>query len=174
MPRSGHYCYMSKASATVLKVLKAHEGEVLKLDLAPYKEQGFIGMQEDFKHDPTVTPFPIKDEVFTLLSAAHMVHTIGRGKPFIEWMNECWRVLKYDGQLRISTPYAGNTSFWSDPRSVNGLTPQSFFYFDPLHPTGMYKTFKPQPWKIEQTFFQVEGMIEVLLSKRRVDSSYKK
>ncbi len=139
---------------------------VLKLDFAPNAEDGFTGMQADLKLNPIKTPFKIKSNTYTLISAAHTLHLIPRGEPFIKWMNECWRILKEGGQMRISTPYAGNTSFWSDPRSVNGVTPQTFFYFDPGHPTKLWGTFKPKPWKIEQTYFQQEGTIEVLLSKR--------
>ena len=139
---------------------------VLKLDFAPQKEQGFVGVVEDLHLDPTKTPFKIKSGTYTLISAAHIVHTIGRGKPFIEWMNECWRILKVGGQMRISSPYAGNTSYWSDPRSVNGITAQTFFYFDPLHPLGLYNTFKPKPWELGPVYFQQEGMVEVLLTKR--------
>lgn len=165
---------MHKNSKRTEAVLKVHEGEVLKLDLAPYPGENFIGMTVDLKHDPVITPFPIADEQFTLISAAHVAHHVQRGKEFIKWMDECWRILKQGGQMRLSAPYAGNTAFWTDPLAVNGITPQTFYYFDPLHPTGLYKTFKPHPWEIKETYFQAEGSVEILLIKRRVDATYNK
>jgi predicted SAM-dependent methyltransferase len=47
----------------------------------------------------------------------------------IPLMNECWRVLKKDGDMFIETPYAGTDDFYKDPTHVRGFVPNTFKYF---------------------------------------------
>lgn len=174
---------MAKISPQIQKLLKFHEDGILKLDIgcADHKEDGFIGMDAqklrgvDVVHNFEEIPFPFLDKTFTLLSAANIIQRVNPlDRGFIKWMDECWRILKYDGQFRISVPYAGSTRFWADPCHVNGVVPQTFQYFDPLAPLGAYKIYKPKPWEIHNLFWSPEGNIECLLSKRREDPSYEK
>ena len=110
---------------------------------------------------------PFKDNSITLLSASHIIEKIPRER-FIDFMNECWRVLKEDGQFRIAAYYGGSTPFWADPTHVNGLTIQSWSFFDPEMMGGqLYQKYKPKPWKIQQCYVQVECTMEILLSKRK-------
>lgn len=89
------------------------------------------------------------------------------------FMDECHRVLKEDGQLRIAAYYAGSTPFWADPHHVNGLTIQSWSFFDPCMMGGnLYKKYKPKPWKLQQCFIQVECTMEILLVKRKIAKKY--
>jgi SAM-dependent methyltransferase len=109
---------------------------------------------------------PLKSDSVTLLMAGHLVEHINpANKGFIKFMNECWRVLKVGGQLMISTPYAGSTGYWADPTHVNGCNAQTWYYFDPTSPTGLYTAYNPKPWKTERCFFQSDGVMEVLLIK---------
>lgn len=139
---------------------------VLKVDLGTKTpEEGFIPC--DIKKR---LPFP--DNSITLISAAHSLEKVPREK-FMALMDECWRVLKVDGQFRIAMYYGGSTPFWADPHNVNGLTIQSWHYFDPLALDGaLYKKYKPKPWKIAQVFVQTECTMEVLLIKRKVAKVY--
>jgi predicted SAM-dependent methyltransferase len=155
--------------------------EILKLDIGcgPNKEQGFIGIDSkqypgvDFVHDIETYPWPFPDNSFTLLSASHYIaHINPLNTGFIRFMNECWRVLKPGGQFRIVTPYAGSTAYWSDPANVNGTTAHTWHYFDPMQATGLYKRHMPKPWKIDACYYQPDGNMEVLLTKRREDYSY--
>jgi SAM-dependent methyltransferase len=174
---------MESTPESVLKLLKYKKDSVLKLDIVTgeSKEAGFISIGArdfpgaDIIWDVEILPWPLPDESFTLASAAHIVHRINpHHGGFIRFMDEVWRVLKYEGQFRIATPFAGSTGYWSDPLSINGCTPQTWHYFDPLQPTGLYKIHKPKPWKVEQCYWQADGLMEVLLSKRRIDPSYEK
>lgn len=174
---------MSTKLKDVEKILKAHKGEILKLDLGcgDNKMEGHIGMDfvdykgVDIVHDARITPFPIPDEVFTLLSSSHFLEHIPReNRTFIKVMDECWRILKFDGQFRIAVPFGGSTMFWADPTHINGIVPQTFHYFDPLAPLKTYHVYKPKPWKIEQLYWSPDGNIECLLTKRREDKSYGK
>jgi len=135
--------------------------KVIKVDLGTKTpEDGFIAC-------PITKRFPFPDNSVTLLSAAHVIEKIPRDK-FIFFMDECWRVLKEDGQLRIAAYYGGSTPFWADPTHVNGVTIQTFNYFDPEGMGGaLYKKYKPKPWRVLTCFVQVECTIEVLLSKRK-------
>lgn len=160
-----------------------HKGEVLKLDIGcgDNKLEGHIGMdfldikQVDVVHDARVFPWPFEDETFTLLSSSHFLEHIKRDDfLFINVMNECWRVLKYDGQFRIAVPFGGSTMYFADPTHVNPIVPQTFHYFDPLAPLQTYHVYKPKPWKIEQLYWTPDGNLECLLTKRREDKSYGK
>ena len=167
----------------VKRVLASHKGEILKLDIGcgDNKMDDHWGMDYkkfpgvDIVHDARVFPWPFPDETFTLLSSSHFLEHIPRDDGvFIEVMNECWRILKPGGHFRIAVPYGGSTLYYGDPTHINPIVPQTFHYFDPLAQMKTYHVYKPKPWKIEQLFWQPEGTIECLLSKRREDPSYGK
>lgn len=162
---------------------KLDRTEILKLDIGcgDNKMDGHIGMDifkapgVDVVHDMRKFPWPFEDNTFTLISASHVLEHIPREDlMFVKVMNECWRVLKPDGQMRIASPYGGSTLFWADPTHVNGMVPQTFHYFDPFASMRTYHVYKPKPWKIEQLYWAPDGIIECLLSKRREDPSYGK
>lgn len=145
---------------------------VIKVNLSPRPEEGFVQIK-----DPLKLPWPLKDSSVTLLSAAGIVHRINPvDKGFIKWMDEAWRVLKVGGQMRIATPYGVGAGFISDPCSLNPCTPQTFHYFDPEQATMLYAKYHPKPWKIEPNgvFWQTDGLLEILLSKRADHPGYKK
>lgn len=83
----------------------------------------------------------------------------------VHFMDEAWRVMKVGGQLAISVPYAGSIGFYQDPANVSPLTEAVFLYFDPSHGSNLWSVYKPKPWKIELNTYQVNGNIEVILSK---------
>ena len=163
------------SSRETRKKSKIDRNSIVKIDLAIECEDGFVGMIRDLKHEPTNIPFPLSDNSVTLMSAANTIHRINPlEKGFIKWMDEVWRVLKVGGQMRLVTPYGVNTAFLSDPCAVNPCTPQTFYFFDPLNPIGLYKKYKPKPWKVEEVYWKPDGLMEVLLSKRAQDISYGK
>jgi predicted SAM-dependent methyltransferase len=170
---------MSRIS--VAKLLEGKQGDILKLDIGggTNPEEGFINMdirdlpEVDVVQDCEATPWPFPDKTFTLLSAAHIVEHINPHKGgFLRFMDECWRVLKYEGQMRISTPYGGSTHYMADPTHINPCVPHTFHYFDPMQMTRLYFQYEAAPWKIEQLYWSPDGNIELLLSKRRDDISY--
>jgi SAM-dependent methyltransferase len=168
---------------SVESLLKLHKGEILKLDIGcgDNKMDDHIGMDNvdcpcvDVLHDMTNFPWPFPKETFTLLSSHHVLEHIPRENGvFIQVMNECWRILKFDGQFRIAVPYGGSTMYFADPTHINPIVPQTFHYFDPLAPMQTYHVYKPKPWAIQQLFWAPDGNIECLLTKRRLDPSYGK
>jgi len=165
----------------ILKLLESQEDKVVKVDLGggPHPQEGFINFDMrdipgvDIVHDWEEYPWPLPDCSVTLLMAQHVVEHINPARfGFIKWMDEAWRVLKYDGQIMIATPFAGSMGYYSDPTHCNPCTNHTWNYFDPLSPTGLWRIYKPKPWKIQKLFWSTEGNMEVLLSKRRLDKTY--
>lgn len=165
---------------SVQALLKQKKDEVIKIDLGcgPNKQTGFIGIDVqkypgvDIVHDVEETPWPLPSSCALLVMASHLVEHINPAKGgFIDFMNEAWRVLKYDAQFMIVTPYAGSIGYWSDPTHVNPCTHFTWRYFDPQY-MDVYSVYRPLPWKIQTCFFRQDGNMEVLLVKRRVDKSY--
>ena len=108
----------------------------------------------------------LKDNECHIILVPHYVEHL---KPWevIRFMSECWRILKVNGQLAISTPYAGSPGWWSDPTHCTGWNEHSFAYFDPDFEA--YNHYKPKPWKIEKgnPIWQNTGNLECLLRPRK-------
>lgn len=121
-------------------------------------------------------PWKYENESVDLIKADHVINKVPREK-FIEFMDECWRVMKYDGQFMISTCYGLSYEYIGDPKNVNPVNELTFSFFDPIEPLAgiyNYKKYCPKPWKIAHISFKVGGLMEVLLIKRREDKSYGK
>jgi SAM-dependent methyltransferase len=94
-------------------------------------------------------PIPFPDGHFDSVSAYDFLEHVprllpradGRGTrlPFIELMNEVWRVLRPDGLFYASTPMYPHPAAFQDPTHVNVLTRESHRYFTrPEHLARMY------------------------------------
>jgi len=128
----------------------------------------------DIVHNLEEYPWPLPKECASIAIASHYIEHINPASfGVINFFNEVWRILKPDGELAVITPYAGSYGFWQDPTHTKGYNEASFYYFDPLHPSGYYKFYKPKPWKIKECVFHRNGNLEVVLIKRREDKSYK-
>ncbi len=134
------------------------------------KQQGFVGMDVrelpgvDIVHDLEQFPYPLPDDCCLMIVGSHICEHI---KPWhtIGFFNELWRIMRADGQLALSMPYAGSMGFWQDPTHASGYVEATFQYFDPKYP--LYQIYKPKPWKIEEGFpvWQNSGNMEVLMRK---------
>jgi predicted SAM-dependent methyltransferase len=91
---------------------------------------------------------------------------------FVRFMDEIWRILKPGGEFMFRVPYAGTTGYYQDPTHVNPITEAKMYYFDPFHPSNLYKIYRPKPWKIEHQFWDTEAIMEVLMTKRMEDKSF--
>lgn len=127
----------------------------------------------DIQHDLEVYPWPLPDECVQLAACGLVIEHINPARRgIIRFMDEIWRVLKIDAQVMISTPYAGSPMHYADPTHTCGFVEQTWLYFDPLHPSGFYKDYYPKPWKLQNCTFQVGGIMEIVMQKRREDPSY--
>lgn len=160
------------------KLIKAQEHGLVKIDIGGgnHPQEGFIIM--DVRPLPHVHavhnwddfPWPFPSSCATIITAVHVVEHVNPANfNFVKWMDECWRILKYDGQLMISTPYAGSPGYWADPTHVNGCTHHTWRYFDPASTDRMYDIYRPKPWKIKNCYWSPDGIMEVLMEKRRED-----
>lgn len=103
-----------------------------------------------------------------LISKRELNSAVGETQIFsflVRFMDEAWRIMKEGGQLAISVPYAGSVGFYQDPTSTSPITEAVFLYFDPSHQSNLWSVYRPKPWKIDMNTYQVNGNIEVILSK---------
>lgn len=127
----------------------------------------------DIVHDIETYPWPLPDACIELAMASHIAEHINPVKfGFINWMNEIWRVLRPGARLMMSMPYGFSSGFCQDPTHCNPCNENTWRYFDPLDPSGFYRFYRPRPWKIEGCSFNVQGFMEVVLEKRKLDRSY--
>ena len=157
----------------IKKLLK--DKSYVNLDLGEIPQKGFLLLKEAGAHFDKL-PWPFPDSSIDLIRADNIISKVRReGNQFIKFMDECWRILKNNGEFMIATPYAGSYQFYQDPLNINPCNECTFAYFDPLEPIAgqdLYKLYKPKPWKIKHMSFQLNGMMEVLLEKRKEDVSY--
>lgn len=158
-------------------------GHVMKLDIGcgKRKDEGWIGIDiqllpgVDILHDLNLHPWPVKAGSVDQAKAWHIVEHIppaaitekGTRLPFMEFMDECWRVLKVGARLDIETPYGSSAGFINDPTHCNPINEATFEYFDPDY--ERYQWYQPKPWKIVSLQWARDGNISVVLEKRSND-----
>lgn len=168
----------------IKKLLKDKANINLDLEGGRNPQKGFLTMHSkklkgvDLVWHFNKLPWPFPNESVNLVRADQVLNKVPRENGnFIKFMDEVWRVLKYDGQFMISVPYPGSYLYYQDPMNVNPCNEATFAHFDPLEPQAgmhLYKIYKPKPWRIAHTTYAVNGIMEVLLEKRREDKSYVK
>jgi len=157
----------------IKKLLKKYnQGIKLDIGCGENKQPDFVGLDiqklpgVDIIWDFEKFPFPLPDECCSTVMASHVVEHINPAKfGFVNWMNEIWRIMKPRGTLLIATPYAGSPGFWQDPTHINGVNEITFAYFDPTHSAGLYRFYKPKPWRIRDCVWNSVGNLEIILEK---------
>lgn len=178
------------SSKVIKAILKEKGGIQLDIGCGHNKQAGFVGMDiqpldnVDIVHDFLVFPWPLPDNSVVRAMASHIVEHIppvmvtredGTWFPFLEFMDEVWRVMQPDGQFAISMPYATSAGMYQDPTHCNFCNENTWLYFDPINSRDggvLYKFYRPKPWQLEGISFDPAGSMEVLMRKRRVDRSY--
>jgi len=155
------------------KLAREKSGLCLDVGCRDRKEPNWIGIDGrvrvgvDIVHDLASFPYPLDSESCLTIKAAHVIEHIPPGLVFL-WFDEMWRLLKPDGQLAVSAPYAGSLGFWSDPTHCTGITEGTFQHLDPANP--LYMQYEPKPWKIEHLVYRPHQNIEAILRKRTIVS----
>lgn len=94
--------------------------------------EGWIDLDINYKTGCTVAAsapdLPFKDETFDHILASHFIEHIATDKK-IELFNECWRILKPGGTMKIYVPYAFHPAAHQDPTHVSYWVPESGMYF---------------------------------------------
>lgn len=151
------------------------KAKAIRLDVAcgPSKQKGYLGMDivpgenVDIVHDIQKFPWPIPDNVCASILMSHIYEHI-EPKYRFQVMDECWRIIRHDGQLLIACPYAN--SFLESAHPAHYMCPNeaSFQFFDPdyhlWHASGYQK---PLAWKIIRCAFAMNGTIEIVMEPRK-------
>lgn len=147
------------------KVFKRPKGWIgLDLACGNNKQKGFKGVditkkgtQADIEYDLTIYPWPFKDESVDEIWASHYIehlpHGVGLQDGMVDFMNECWRILKKSGIARFLTPYYANARAFQDPYHTRFITESSYLYFN----KQWRKMNKLEHYPIK-TDFQIEKM----------------
>lgn len=109
-----------------------------------------------------IEPIPFPDNHFDSVSAYDFFEHVPRVAldynsklshfPFIELMNEIWRVLKPDGRLYAITPAFPNEKALRDPTHVNIITAKTHRYFTAPQVLGKMYGFEGEFQKIRQAW----------------------
>lgn len=70
--------------------------------------------------------WPWKSEEFDAIIATHLLEHISNP---VNFMDECWRILKPDGKLCLKVPYYQHKTAFEDPTHCNFFTEDSFRMF---------------------------------------------
>jgi hypothetical protein len=151
----------------------------MKLDIGcgNHKDQGWIGIDRqrlpgvDMVHDLNIHPWPVESDSVEAAKAWHILEHIpkvavgeaGTRLPFIEFMDECWRIMIVGGQMDIESPYGSSAGFIHDPTHVSKIDELTFEHFDPTYPR--YLTYHPKPWRIMSLNWTTDGNVNILLKK---------
>jgi Methyltransferase domain len=117
--------------------IRVPEGKEFKLDIGcgERKQDGHIGIDispcpgVDHVMDVRKYPWPIDDAVVDGIYTSHFFEHLD-GPERVDFMNECWRVMKTGAQMVVIVPY------WSSVRSIQDpyhkfppVAENSFLYF---------------------------------------------
>lgn len=136
------------------------------------KQPNWTGMDRrklkgvDIIHDAQDFPYPLKDDSCFQVLLSHLWEHI-EPKYRIDLMNEIWRIMMPEGQLLISVPYYCSMGACQDPTHYTCPNEATFTYFDPN--CSLYNVYKPKPWKLVQNNYQMNGNMEIILEKRKID-----
>lgn len=71
----------------------------------------------------------LNDNSVTLIYISGVLEQIGPNEELIHALNECWRVLKPDGEIQIVVPNAKHAIAHRDPMDIRKFTIPTFNYF---------------------------------------------
>lgn len=161
---------MSKVDKSLFK---RRGGVRIDLGCGINKQKGFVGLDMfdhpdvDIVHDLQVFPWPVPDNCCFQVLMSHIFEHI-EPKYRFQVIDECWRIVRYDGQLLISCPYANSPGAHAHPAHYMCPNEYAFQFFDPQYPlyhACSYK--KPLPWEIVRCSFNMAGNIEVIMEPRK-------
>lgn len=146
----------------------------LDLGVGTKKEEGWIGID---KYQSPVTDIvldlddpkvhlPYEDDAVSEIRAYHFFEHIKNLFPLV---NECFRVLKFNGHLDIITPL-GHTVAWGDPTHVRAFTEETWHYFTNIPPGNYFNPEIKGLWKILKNDWSplyTEDTEKIVYHKRR-------
>jgi len=130
---------------TLKQIKYINMNKTVKIDLAcgDNKREGFIGVDiketssTDIIHNLNQYPWPFEDNSVDEINCSHYVehipHDVKNGNDtdgLIQFMNECYRILKKDGKLTITAPYYTSVRAFGDPTHVRFIGDFTFPYYN--------------------------------------------
>ncbi len=115
---------------------------VLDLGCGPSKLPGAIGLdihpgsQADVLADFEQGFLPFADESFDHIECSHVIEHVRNP---VRLMEECWRVLKLGGTLRIKTPHYTHWTSWGDPTHYHHFSSAALLHFAEPSSTVFYR-----------------------------------
>lgn len=83
----------------------------------------------DVVHDLTQFPYPFEDDSVDEIVSNHFVEHL-TGDDFMKHMDECWRILKKGGKMRLNHPYCFSARAFQDPTHKTFIPAERYQYFD--------------------------------------------
>ena len=103
------------------------------------------GPHVDVAWDLNVRPWPWPDNSFDTVLALDVLEHL---QSFMDFFNECWRILKPGGKILVRTPMWNSPNAAIDPTHVRCYHPESFDYLDPTTGWGQkYGMYTARKWR---------------------------
>ena len=118
--------------------------KILDLGCGDNKVEGAVGLDNialpevDIVHDLLHFPYPIKDNSFDTIYLRHVIEHFNIDK-INNIMNECYRILKKDGQLFINVPHVFSIAAFTDPTHKQYFTFGSGYFWDKKYQKSYYR-----------------------------------
>jgi len=155
------------------KLAKKHLGTRLDVGCGINKQKGYIGLDQfrhpgvDIVHDVQKFPWPVDTDSCFQVLMSHLWEHI-EPKYRFRVMDELWRIIRPDGQLLLSAPYAGSWGDAAHPAHYGCPNEATFSFFDPDYPLYQACSYKkPKPWKLVRNSYDMRGCLEVIMEPRK-------
>lgn len=124
------------------RILVGNEGDiVINHDIVAHREE------INCVWDLNVTPWPWKNDEFDKIEFVAVVEHLAINP--LESFNQCWRILKKGGILRVKYPLFSSPNFHDDMTHRWGMSEKSLDYLDPSTQYGKdYSFYTTMKWKI--------------------------
>jgi SAM-dependent methyltransferase len=122
----------------------------------------------DVAHDLEVRPWPWADDSAEEIEARHVLEHLA---DCVGFMDECWRVLRPGGRLRVWVPDWRHENAWRDPTHKRCYHPDTFAYFDPETSWGQMfgRFYTERTWRLMvcgTNGEEIEAVLEKVVSRQ--------
>ena len=117
--------------------------KILELGCGDNKVEGAIGLDNialsevDIVHDLLHFPYPIKANSFDTIYLRHVIEHFNIDN-INNIMNECYRILKKDGQFFVNVPHIFSIAAFTDPTHKQFFTFGSGYFWDKKYQKSYY------------------------------------
>jgi len=108
-----------------------------------YKHRPDVDITWDLNNLPWPWPDNSFDKIYAIAILEHLRLNL------LESINECWRILKPGGIIKIKLPFWNHDNCWADPTHTRGYSLRVFDFFDTSKTYGTdYGFYTTRKWKI--------------------------